>query len=90
MVDSQTSEQIDLLDLFQSEIMGGATSESFSSKGQSFTVTHVKVAAGSNLQHKVHFCAHQRTVKSEQLIGVIPNLTPSGSSSRSSWGSTIF
>jgi hypothetical protein len=77
VVDSQTSEQIDLLDLFQSEIMGGATSESFSSKGQSFTVTHVKVAAGSNLQHKVHFCAHQRTVKSEQLIGVIPNLTPS-------------
>jgi hypothetical protein len=76
LIDSQTAEQMDLLQLFQSEVMGGATSEAFSTKGQSFTVTHVKVAAGSNLHHKVHFCAHQRTVKSEQLMGVIPNLTP--------------
>src|SRR5262249_33115330 len=60
LIDSQTSEQIDLLQLFQSEVMGGATSESFSTKGRSFKVTHVKVAAGSNLHHKVHFCAHQR------------------------------
>ena len=77
LIDSQTGEQTHLLDLFNSEVMGGATTESFSTKGQAFKLTHVKVSARSAIQHTVHFCAHQRTVKSEQLMGVIPNLTPS-------------
>ena len=61
LIDSQTSEVTDLLKLFNSEVMGGATTEDFTAKGQAFRLTHVKIAAGSGVQHKVHFCANQRT-----------------------------
>jgi hypothetical protein len=77
LIDRETAEQTDLRDMFNSEVLGGATTESFTTKGQAFQLTHVKVAAGPTIQHRVHFCAHQRTVKSEQLMNLIANLTPS-------------
>jgi len=77
LVDSQTNEQIDLRALFKAEVLGASTTTSFEAKGEAFQITHVKINASSKLDHRLHFCAHKRTVRGHALEDLVPNLTKS-------------
>jgi hypothetical protein len=71
-------EVIDLKHLFQTEILRHASEfEKFSVKDKEFRVTHVRVAPGPEVSHRLHFCAHKREVTAENVATAIPNLSPS-------------
>ena len=75
--DTQTSEQIDLWDLFRTEVLDHSESASFKINDKAFRITHVQITMAHDAGHRLHFCAHKRTVRSENLAPTIPNLTPS-------------
>ena len=77
LFDTQTSEQIDLWDLFQTEVLDHSESGSFEIKEKEFRITHVQITMAHDAGHRLNFCAHKRTVRSENLAPNIPNLTPS-------------
>ena len=77
LVDSETSEQIDLGDLFRTDVLDHSESADFNIKEKDFRITHVQVAAAHDAGHRLNFCAHKRTVRSESLGSKILNLTPS-------------
>jgi hypothetical protein len=76
VIDSQTSEAIDLSDLFRSEVVGKIESQEFLARGETLKVTHLRIAADAELEHRINFCAHHRTVQNESLREAVPNLTP--------------
>ena len=75
LVDSQTSEQIDLGDMFRTEVLDHSEYGSFTIKEKDFRITHVQISAAHDAGHRLNFCAHKRTVRSENLGSKIPNLT---------------
>jgi hypothetical protein len=75
--DVDDMEVIDLKHLFQTEILRDASEiERFAVKDKEFRVTHIRVAPGPEVSHKLHFCAHKREVISESA-NAIPNLPSS-------------
>lgn len=77
VIDSQTSEQFDLWQIFNAEVLDHTESQAFTIKGSDFRITHVQVTVTHDVGHRLNFCAHKRTVRSETLGTKIPNLTPS-------------
>ena len=77
LFDTQTSEQIDLWELFRTEVLDHSESASFKIKDEAFRITHVQITMAHDAGHRLNFCAHKRTVRSENLAPTIPNLTPS-------------
>ncbi len=63
---------VNLNDVFVAET--SANAEPFTIKGQKFQMNHVQLAPHHGAQHRLYFCAHNRSVKSEPLTGHIPNL----------------
>lgn len=77
LIDDQTMEQTDLGELFTKEVLDSSMVHDFKVKERDFKITHVQVATGQEVSHRLNFCAHKRTVKTEHLASKIPNLTPS-------------
>ena len=74
LIDEVAGRTIDINALFRSEVT--TSSEEFLIKGQTFKISHVRALPGHGHQHRIHFCAHNRSVRSEGLEGRVPNLEP--------------
>lgn len=74
LTDSYSSEAINLNDLFEKEMGKNASSIPFKAGGHDFQILHVKLHSSHIKEHFLHFCANSRVVKSEKLLGKIPNL----------------
>lgn len=77
LVDTQTSEQIDLWDLFGTDVLDHHESGWFTIEEKELHIIYFQVAAAHDAGHRLNFCAHKRTVRSENLGARIPNLTSS-------------
>jgi hypothetical protein len=77
LTDSQTNTTDDLRDVFRAEVMGESITSHFQVKGAPLSITHVKIKASGQLDHRLHFCAHQRTVTNPLIGDAVPNLTKS-------------
>lgn len=51
--------------------------ESFAIGAHPFTITHVMVPPRPNEKHELHFCAHNRAVSTQPLVGEVPDLVAS-------------
>jgi hypothetical protein len=74
LTDSSLGETIDLNDLFQKEMTHNASSATFRAGEKQFEILHVRLYSSHLKEHLLHFCANNRVVKSERLLGKIPNL----------------
>jgi hypothetical protein len=74
LTDSTSGESINLNDLFQKEMGQNASYIKFQAGGHSFELMHVRLYSSHLKDHLLHFCANNRVVKSEKLLGKIPNL----------------
>lgn len=72
--DNVSSERLNLNDVFTKEINANSNLESYEIKSQKFLVRHIKLYSSHATEHSLHFCAHNRVVKSEKLTGKIPGL----------------
>lgn len=71
--DNQTGDWMELNQVFKSQLLR-SDSGTFKLKQHDFVLTHVTIASGIESGHKLHFCAHKRSVISENLASRIPNL----------------
>lgn len=74
LTDSFSAETINLNDLFEKEMTHNASWVKFQVSEQQFAILHVKLYSSHVKEHFLHFCANNRVVKSEKLMGKIPNL----------------
>ena len=74
LADSYSGEAINLNDLFQKEMGKNASWVPFKAGGHDFEILHVRLHSSHIKEHFLHFCANNRVVKSEKLMGKIPNL----------------
>ncbi|WP_406694266.1 ATP-binding protein [Singulisphaera sp. Ch08] len=72
--DPDDGSEIDLGEMFDSDIKISETSKAFGINGRLFRITHLLTRSSEEAEHRLHFCAHQRSVKSEALKPRIPNL----------------
>lgn len=71
--DSATGEEIDVNARF-SEVVR-SVSETFAIGKHEFTINHMRIAPGLGRPvHRIHFCAHDRSVWEEGMSGTTPNL----------------
>jgi hypothetical protein len=69
-----TGESLNLNDRFEHEIAGQSTRDQVSVEDQDFDVLHVRLYSSHVKDHQLHFCADSRVVRSEKLLGRLPNL----------------
>jgi hypothetical protein len=74
LTDSFSGEVISLNDLFEKEMGHNASWIKFEAGGHQFEILHVKLYSSHVKEHLLHFCANNRVVKSDKLMGKIPNL----------------
>lgn len=67
-------ELIDLDQVCEAGMLTNAKEESFEVKGESFTVTHIRLRAEANREHIIGWCAGRRLVREDKLRGCIPGL----------------
>jgi len=75
LTDRATDESLDLNERFEHEIAGQSLRDRVPIKGQKFSVLHVRLYSSHVKDHQIHFCADSRVVRSEKLLGHIPNLS---------------
>ena len=74
LTDTFSGEAISLNELFEKEMGQNASSVPFKAGGQDFLILHVKLYSSHLKDHLLHFCANNRVVKSDKLMGKIANL----------------
>jgi hypothetical protein len=74
LTDTFSGETISLNELFEKEMGQNASSIPFKAGGHDFLILHVKLYSSHLKDHLLHFCANNRVVKSDKLMGRIPNL----------------
>ena len=74
LIDQDADTRIDLKRFFSSEMRVGSQTSKIKIKEKSFRVHHVLVDSVQDGQHRIFYCAHQRAVRSDPLVGRIPNL----------------
>ncbi|HEV2133975.1 MAG TPA: ATP-binding protein [Terracidiphilus sp.] len=74
LTDSFTGDTISLNDLFEKEMGHNASWVKFEASEHPFEILHVRLYSSHVKEHLLHFCANNRVVKSEKLMGKIPNL----------------
>lgn len=74
IVIEDNGEYIDLDDVYTDHMVSSADNESISIKNNIFDLTHIKLRANSSNSHIIAFCATNRLVKEESLMGKIPGL----------------
>lgn len=72
--DDADGSDIVLNDIYDAEMKRHAKSETFRFEGQKFKVTHMLVPAAVDDAHRLHFCAHKRSVLAEPLPEWLPDL----------------
>lgn len=78
LIDSD-GEAINLNSKFESEMVGNSERTSSTIGGEVFEFLHVRLYSEGIIskKHHINYCAHHRVVKSEPLIGKLPNLMQS-------------
>jgi hypothetical protein len=59
-----SSEKINLNELFDSNVKGKTKTENFNIKGEAFDIINLRLYLSDETKHKAHFCAHGRVVES--------------------------
>jgi len=72
--DDEAKESLNLNQRFEEEMLEKSSREQVKVGEQRFYVLHVRLHSPHIRDHQVHFCAKGRVVKSEKLVGQIPNL----------------
>jgi len=72
--DSDSEEVHDLNDMFEAEVKVTTTLEKFKAGGRDFQLHNLRVSPSYQTSHRLHFCANNRAVISENLAGKLPNL----------------
>ena len=67
-------ERIGLDSVYEQHMMTSAKVEEIDVKGVQFELLHIKLAASSNWDHSIAFCASNRLVREENIRGKIPGL----------------
>jgi len=65
---------LDLNRIFSSEMRLGSKAQQFQLKNHRFRLTHVRLLATRETEHSLTFCAHKRSVRTENLARMIPNV----------------
>ena len=68
------TEVISLNNEYENYMLGASSSEKISIKTRDFELTHIKLRTTSPNKHTVIYCAANRVVKEESLVGKIPGL----------------
>lgn len=72
--DKYEDTSFDLNRLFKNEMQLDSETKVFKIKGQGFRIQHLRLVAGLEPEHQLTFTAHNRSVKSEALPKLVPNL----------------
>lgn len=75
--DSDSEEVHDLDHLFEQQVKVTSSVVHFKAGEREFNIHHLRVGPGYQNAHRLHFCANNRAVVSENLAGRIPNLAGS-------------
>ena len=67
-------ERISLDSIYEQHMMTAAKAEQIEVKDVAFELLHIKLAASSNWDHSIVFCASNRLVKEESIRGKVPGL----------------
>jgi hypothetical protein len=67
-------EVLDLDDVYEEHMFGTAKRESLAVKGHTFELTHVKLKSVSLNKHFIAWCAANRVVEQESIVGKMPGL----------------
>ncbi len=59
---------------FQSSLLRESKDEELTIRTSRFHIKHIRLASVGGLSHAVHYCAHNRVVKSEKALRAIPEL----------------
>lgn len=77
LTDQQSGDTFELNRMFDSEMVTHSKADDFTVKEKQFFIVHVRLYSSHAREHLVHYCAHDRIVKSERLRGRIPDLARS-------------
>jgi hypothetical protein len=72
--DSDSADIYNLDQLFEEHVKVTSSVGEFRAGGRHFNIHHLRVSPGYQNSHRLHFCANDRAVISENLTGKIPNL----------------
>jgi hypothetical protein len=72
--DRSSAESVKLNERFEREMATKSKPDQVLVEGHSFDVLHVRLYSAHATDHLIHFCANSRVVKSEKLLGQLPNL----------------
>lgn len=72
---SDGTDKIILNEAFREIIQQHSTIEEFELKGHHFKITSLKLYLSDANKHKIHYCAHNRDVISDNLVNDIPDLS---------------
>jgi hypothetical protein len=70
----EAGDSLNLNEQFEREMAVQSTRDRVTLDGKQFDVLHVRLRSFHIKDHQVHYCADSRVVKSEELLGHIPNL----------------
>ena len=70
----EAGESLNLNEQFEREMAVQSKRDRVTLDGNEFDVLHVRLHSSHANDHQVHFCADSRVVRSERLLGHIPNL----------------
>lgn len=74
LADRQSGDSVELNRMFETEMVTKSKADDFVVKDNKFHIVHVRLYSSHAREHLVHYCAHDRVVKTEKLRGRIPNL----------------
>ena len=74
LMDRQSGDNLELNRIFEAEMVTKSKADDFMVKENKFFIVHVRLYSSHAREHLVHYCAHDRVVKSEKLRGRIPDL----------------
>ena len=72
--DSNSADVYDLDELFEQHVKVTSSVGHFKAGERQFNIHNLRVSPGYQNTHRIHFCANNRAVTSENLAGKIPNL----------------
>jgi hypothetical protein len=75
LVDQATGQSINLNDAFSVDMAAVSSRRTVSVEGHDLSVLHIRLSYQHAMDHLLHFCADNRVVKSEKLLGRLPNLS---------------
>lgn len=74
LIDKEANETINLNDIFDNEIKANSDMIQFKIGNYDFSLLHVHLYSAHTKEHGVNYCANDRVVKYDRLVGHIPNL----------------